>query len=102
MLAPRFFRTSVWVLAALALNLSAGARELPLVVPESAGMSSKQLEKVDVAVEDLVRQKRLAGATVMIARHGEVVYFKAFGKMNLESEKPMTLDSIFRIHSMTK
>ena len=102
MLAPLFFRTPLWVLVALSLNLTAAARELPSVVPESAGMSSRKLEKVDVAVEDLVRQKRLAGATVMVARHGQVVYFKAFGKMNLESEKPMPLDCIFRIHSMTK
>ena len=38
----------------------------------------------------------------MIARHGKVVYFKSFGKMDLEADKPMREDTIFRIYSMSK
>jgi CubicO group peptidase (beta-lactamase class C family) len=53
-------------------------------------------------VEGLISQKKLAGATVLIARHGKVVYSKSFGKMDLEKNKPMRDDAIFRIYSMSK
>ena len=65
-------------------------------------MSATKLAKVDGIVEDVRQQKKLAGATVMIARHGKVVYFKTFGKMDLEADKPMREDAIFRIYSMSK
>ena len=97
-----FFRKSIGLLATLSLALCVAADELPVTRPESAGMSSAKLGKVDGIIEDLLRQKRLAGATVMVARHGKVVYFKTFGKMDLEADKPMREDAIFRIYSMSK
>jgi CubicO group peptidase (beta-lactamase class C family) len=99
---PSSFRTPICLLGALCLALGVAARELPVVAPESAGMSSAKLAKVDGIIEELRQQKKLAGATVMVARHGKVVYFKTFGKMDLEADKPMREDTIFRIYSMSK
>lgn len=65
-------------------------------------MSSAKLGKVDEIVQELVAKKRLAGATVAITRKGKVVYFKTFGKMDIEADKPMREDTIFRIYSMSK
>lgn len=42
------------------------------------------------------------GATVLVARNGQVIYKKAFGSANLELEVPMQADYIFRIGSITK
>jgi CubicO group peptidase (beta-lactamase class C family) len=42
------------------------------------------------------------GATVLIAKKGEIVYHKAFGKANLELDVTMRTDHIFRIGSITK
>src|SRR2546425_6436607 len=97
-----FFRKSICLLGVLCLALGVAAGELPVVVPESAGMSATKLGKVDGIIEDLRQQKKLVGATVMITRHGKVVYFKTFGKMDLEADKPMREDTIFRIYSMSK
>ena len=91
-----------FLLAALCLALGVAARELPFVTPENAGKWSTKLGKVDSVVEDLIQQKKLAGATVMIAQHGQVVYFNVFGKMDLDPDKPMRRDAIFRIYSMSK
>ena len=33
---------------------------------------------------------------------GGIVHFKAFGYKDLETQAPMTTDTIFRIYSMTK
>src|SRR5580698_6243872 len=38
----------------------------------------------------------------LVARHGKVVHFDAYGKRDLESGAPMQKDTIFRIASMTK
>lgn len=42
------------------------------------------------------------GATALIARHGEVLYKKAFGMANLELDVPMQINNVFRIASITK
>jgi CubicO group peptidase (beta-lactamase class C family) len=38
----------------------------------------------------------------MVARRGKLVHFEAFGKADVEADKPMRKDAIFRIYSMTK
>jgi CubicO group peptidase (beta-lactamase class C family) len=50
----------------------------------------------------LVDEARLAGVSTLIARHGKVVHLDAYGVQDLESKKPVTRDTIFRIASMTK
>ena len=50
----------------------------------------------------LVDDGKLAGVTTLVARHGKVVHFDAYGVQDLESKKPVTKDTIFRIASMTK
>ncbi len=78
------------------------AKELPTAKPEQVGMSSAGLEKVDAAMNQLVRDKKLAGAIVMVARRGKVVHFKPYGLMDLEKKKSMRRDTIMRFYSMTK
>ena len=82
--------------------LPVSAEELTTAKPEAVGLSSEKLGKVDKIVEGLIASNRLAGATVIILRHGKVAYFKAFGQMDRERKKPMKKDTIFRIYSMTK
>lgn len=48
-------------------------------------------------------EKNIApGAVIRIDQKGETVFNKAYGYADLESEKPMQTDSLFRIYSMTK
>ena len=82
--------------------LPVSAEELTTAKPEAVGLSSEKLGKVDKIVEGLIASNRLAGATVIILRHGKVAYFKAFGQRDRERKKPMQKDTIFRIYSMTK
>jgi CubicO group peptidase (beta-lactamase class C family) len=42
------------------------------------------------------------GATVLIARKGQIVYEKAFGMANLELQVPMQINNVLRIGSITK
>jgi CubicO group peptidase (beta-lactamase class C family) len=42
------------------------------------------------------------GATVLVSRNGQVIYKKAFGMANLESNTPMQIDNVFWIASIGK
>ncbi|NBV22800.1 MAG: class A beta-lactamase-related serine hydrolase [Proteobacteria bacterium] len=102
MIARSLFLRWLGCVTGLALIQFTTAAELPVVTPEAAGMSSAKLKAVDAIVGDLIEKKSLAGASVAIARHGKIVYFKTFGKMDIEAGKPMREDTIFRIYSMSK
>jgi len=45
---------------------------------------------------------RIVGAVVLVMRHDQVAYQRAFGWADRESQKPMRPDALFRIASQTK
>lgn len=70
--------------------------------PESAGVSSERLKRIDNNFKEWINDGRLNGAVALIVRNGKIVYYKAFGYDDLEKTKPMKTDMIFRIASQTK
>jgi CubicO group peptidase (beta-lactamase class C family) len=78
------------------------AAPLPEASPESVGMSSERLKRLDATFQKIIDEKELPGVTVMVARKGKLVYQKSFGFQDREKSTPMANDSIFRIYSMTK
>jgi len=84
------------------ISVIGSAGELPVAKPETVGMSSARLAKVDEVMDGLVREKKIAGGILMIARHGKVVHLKSHGMMDLEAGRPMRDDAVLRIYSMTK
>jgi CubicO group peptidase (beta-lactamase class C family) len=70
--------------------------------PEDVGLSSERLERIANTVERSINDGHIAGAVTLVARHGKIAYFKAFGMAGREAKKPMRTDSIFRICSMSK
>src|SRR5580704_12094773 len=75
---------------------------LPECKPEDVGLSSAALGRLSAALQDRVASGHLPGAVALVARHGKVGWFEAFGKQDPASGAPMATDSIFRIYSMTK
>jgi len=90
---------SVALLVAVLLGTPAMAQ---VSHPESVGFSTEGLKAFQQTFRALVDDARLAGVTTLVARHGKVVHFDAYGVQDLESKKPVTKDTIFRIASMTK
>jgi len=70
--------------------------------PEALGFSSERLERLHAVMQQEVDQKQLAGIVTLLARHGQVVEERTYGKKDVASGAPMTPDTIFRIFSMTK
>jgi CubicO group peptidase (beta-lactamase class C family) len=50
----------------------------------------------------LVDEQKLAGVVTLVARHGRIVNFDAYGKLDVSGDAPVQQDSIFRLASMTK
>lgn len=72
------------------------------VLPESVGLSSERLARIDSTIQKSIEEGRIAGAVGLVARHGKIAYLKALGMANREEKRPMQTDHIFRICSMTK
>lgn len=70
--------------------------------PQSEGFSAQRLKHLDAAMEGVVNRHEIAGVVYMLARHGKVVDFKAYGKKDAATGAPMAKDTIFRIFSMSK
>ena len=70
------------------------------VDPEDVGVSSAYLRNIDTLQERYLAENAYQGSVVLVARHGKVCYFKAFGKA--DEGVPMATDSIFRLASMSK
>jgi CubicO group peptidase (beta-lactamase class C family) len=75
---------------------------LPQAKPESIGLSPSRLQKLSDTFKREVDKGTLPGATVMVARKGQIGWFDAIGRQSPAEARPMAHDTIFRIFSMTK
>lgn len=99
----RFLKRSGLLLAAFfVVTRVAVAQDLNLVAPESVGLSSERLARLDRLVDRQIEEDLLAGAVVLLAREGEVAYLRAAGMQDRAAGEPMQQETIFRIASMSK
>ncbi len=77
-------------------------RDLGSATPESVGISSERLGRLDAAMKKLVDGKQVAGLVTLVERHGKIVDFNASGQLDVRKPDAMQKDSIFRIYSMSK
>jgi CubicO group peptidase (beta-lactamase class C family) len=86
-------------------NFPPGHRNSPPLIqasPESQGMSSERLARIDTMMLQAVGRGDIPGAVALVARNGKIVYHKAFGLADNQSGRAMKSDDIFRIASQTK
>jgi CubicO group peptidase (beta-lactamase class C family) len=67
----------------------------------STGFDDAGVQRMFSVIESQVAAGRIPGATLLMTRHGQSVE-RAFGRQSPAASKPMAIDSIFRIYSMTK
>jgi CubicO group peptidase (beta-lactamase class C family) len=75
---------------------------LPQAKPEALGLSHLRLQRMSDAFKREIDKGTLPGATVMVARRGQIGWFEALGRQSPAASTPMAHNSIFRIFSMTK
>jgi CubicO group peptidase (beta-lactamase class C family) len=62
----------------------------------------KTLKEIDTILTKAFNKDPLPGLAVGVIYQGELVYTRAFGFANVETEKPVTMDTVFRIMSISK
>ena len=70
--------------------------------PGAAAPSPARLQRLSDFFENEIATGKLPGAIVLIRQHGRPVYSKCFGVRDVATKQPMTPDTIFALHSMTK
>jgi CubicO group peptidase (beta-lactamase class C family) len=95
---------SVTLLATIVAGMACAmpAAAVQLGPPPGAKLSIEKLLRIDDFINAEVAAGKIPGAIVLIHRHGKPVYFKTFGKRDVEAGTAMTEDAIFPIHSVTK
>ncbi len=70
---------------------------------QPVGLSPDRLRNIESHIDrNYIQPEKLPGTLTLVARRGEISYIKAQGLMDVERNKPMCRDTIFRIYSMTK
>jgi len=73
------------------------------VSAEVAGFSAEKLAKIETHLETrYLKPGKIAGCRVQVVRRGETAYSATMGLMDIERDKAMCDDAIFRIYSMSK
>ena len=70
--------------------------------PHEVGLSADRLARISATTQQFIDDGQLAGAVTVVARRGRIAHLEAYGMMDIEANKPMQRDTIFRIYSMTK
>ena len=66
------------------------------------GVCPERIQRLGGLIQRHIDDGKLAGASVLIGRHGKTAHFKTFGMADIDKNMPVQPDTIFRIASMTK
>jgi len=75
---------------------------LSVTLAHGQSLAPKGVTEIDALFRAAVQQGTVPGVVAIVASKNEVLYFNSFGQRDLAQMKPMGMDSIFRIASMTK
>ena len=71
--------------------------------PESVGLSSVKLQKIDQVVGQAIGEQAFPGCQVLVARRGKVVYRKNFGRQSYDNIlEPVKDNTVYDLASVTK
>jgi CubicO group peptidase (beta-lactamase class C family) len=96
----RLYGTLFAAIVSVAVSLPAAKAQLG--PPPGAVLSREKLSSIDDFINSEIASGKIPGAIVLIQRHGQPIYFKCFGKRDVDKATPMATDAIFPIHSVTK
>src|SRR6478735_1206471 len=88
---------SIAVAISLALPAPSFARDASAPPPSPLG-----LQRLTAFFDNEVATGKLPGAVLMIQQHGRPTYLHCFGVRDVTTGVPMSTDTIFSLHSMTK
>lgn len=77
--------------------------QLEVVTPESVGIDSRRLSRIDSIVNVNIEQKNIPGAVVCVVHDGKIPFLRAYGNKALVPEIDfMTTETVFDLASVSK
>lgn len=98
-------RKLLMTISALPWGCAAAAHSPQAAQPHLAAASplpACSLDGVRAIVGAALQDQRLVGAVVLVARNGEMIHCQAAGFADRETARPMSLDTVFRLASVSK
>jgi CubicO group peptidase (beta-lactamase class C family) len=89
-------------LAFILIAIALGIGRAEQVRPNPSGFSSEALARISAYMRHEVTSGKIPGAVLLIQQHGRPVLFDSYGVRDIDSNRPMTTDTIFRLYSMSK
>ncbi|QIE58366.1 serine hydrolase [Rasiella rasia] len=77
-------------------------KRLQYGTPESVGVSSEKLKKIDTLARTGLWGGMMPGAQILVARKGKVIYNKTFGHHTQQKKNSVKYDDIYDVASLTK
>lgn len=71
-------------------------------VPESVGLNSHKLKKVDSLANEVINKNMAPGLQILISKEGKVVYQKSFGYHTQEKKTKVSDNDLYDLASLTK
>lgn len=102
MIAFRSIRRLAAGIAIAALSIAPGQADGLFDIPGGARFSAEKLSRIGEFFRAEIAAKKIPGAIVLIQQRGKPIYSEFFGVRDVRTGQPMTPDTIFRLHSMTK
>ncbi len=84
---------------------TASARHSPALTearPVSVGISPERLARIEAMCAKAVADQDVPGVVALVARHGKIVFHRAFGYADNAAKRELHRDDIFRIASQSK
>jgi CubicO group peptidase (beta-lactamase class C family) len=70
--------------------------------PAEVGFAAERLERIDAHYNRYVEDGKLPGWALVIARDGKIAHLGLGGLRDVQTNAPTTVDTVYRIYSMTK
>ncbi len=102
MTASKKMHQSLAIVGLLVLAGTAMAKEIPTVRAERVGMSTERLERVAQMNQRYIDEGKFIGIATAVVRDGKLVHQSVQGNKGINDPRPLAVDDLFRIYSMTK
>ncbi|MCU0399972.1 MAG: serine hydrolase [Algoriphagus sp.] len=80
----------------------ADAGRLSYGVPESVGLDSKKLDKIDEVAKQMIQMQAAPGANVLVVKNGKVVFERSYGYLDYQQSVAVTPETVYDLASITK
>ncbi|GMQ33966.1 glycoside hydrolase family 3 N-terminal domain-containing protein [Algoriphagus taiwanensis] len=79
-----------------------GLSKLSYGMPESVGLNSEKLDRIDEVAKRMIKIQAAPGANVLVVKDGKVVFERSYGYLDYKRSAAVTPNTVYDLASITK